>query len=277
MRKHLATPAPVFAPLVALSLALAAAAAAAACGPAAPPAQSPSPGERVLRYAVITVGRPSGEGEVRIAPDGTRRTHFTFNDRGRGPDVRTEPRVDAAGAARAFRATGHAYEKQPVDAKLDEQGGQLVWSSTSERGRAPAGAGFYVASEDSLGTQLVRALLRAPGRRLRLLPAGEAWIEAETPVELDGRHLRQVAIAGLDFAPSLVWLDEDGELFAYPSSWISVIRAGAEPLIPRLVAADNAWRAARAAQLAAKLAHRPPAAGLAFIHARAFDAERRAI
>jgi imidazolonepropionase-like amidohydrolase len=259
------------------SFALAAAAAAiAACGPAAAP-HAPAPGARVLRYAVITVGRPSGEGEVRIEADGTRRTHFMFNDRGRGPDVRTELRVDAAGAPRFFRATGVAYQKQPVDERLDERGGQLAWSSPSDRGQAPAGSGVYVPSEDSLGTSLVRALLAAPDRRLRLLPAGEAWIEADIAVEIDGRKLRQVAIGGLDFAPARVWLDEDGELFAYPSSWISIVREGAAALIPRLLAADRQLSAARSATLAGKLAHRPPAAGLAITHARVFDAERRAI
>jgi imidazolonepropionase-like amidohydrolase len=246
------------------------------CGPA-PEAKAPKQEARVLRYAVITVGRPSGEGEVRIEADGTRRTHFTFNDRGRGPDVRTELRVDAAGVPRSFRATGHAYEKQPIDEKLEERGGQLVWSSPSEHGQAPVGAGLYVPSEDSLGTSLVRALLRAPGQRLKLLPAGEAWIEADTKIELEGRRLRQVAVVGLGFAPSLVWLDEDGELFAYPSSWISIVREGAAALIPRLLAEDQRWYAARSAKLAAQLAHRPPAAGLAITHARVFDAERRAI
>ncbi|HWO25559.1 MAG TPA: amidohydrolase family protein [Kofleriaceae bacterium] len=265
-----------FVPFAAVALALALAA---ACGSSAAPrspAQGPA-GARVLRYEVITVGRPSGSGEVRIEADGTRRTHYTFNDRGRGPDVRTELRVDATGAPRFFRATGHAYEKQPVDERLDEQGGQLAWRSPSEHGQAPAGSGFYVPIEDSLGTSLVRALLRAPGRRLRLLPAGEAWIEGDHMVELPGRRLRQVAVAGLTYAPFLVWLDEEGELFAYPSSWISTIREGAASLIPLLLAAEQTWYAARAADLAKKLAHRPPAAGLAITHARVFDAERRAV
>lgn len=249
---------------------------AAACGPSGAP-RAPSAEARVLRYAVITVGRPSGEGEVRIEADGTYRTRFAFNDRGRGPDVRTELRLDAAGAPRFFRATGHAYEDQPIDERLDERGGQLAWRSPSEQGQAPAGSGFYLASNDQLGTQLARALRRAPGRRLPLLPAGQAWLESDAAIEVDGRRLHHVAIAGVDLAPYLVWLDEDGELFAYVSSWISVIREGAAAMIPRLLAEEQKWRAARAAELAGRLARRPPAAGLAITHARLFDAERRAI
>lgn len=258
--------------------ALAALAIAPSCGPAARAPDAPAPsGPRVLRYEVITVGRPSGDGEVRIEADGTRRTHFTFNDRGRGPDVTTELRVDASGAPRFFRATGHAYEKQPVDEKLEERGGKLAWSSPDERGEAAAGAGFYVAKYDDLGTALVRALRRAPGKRLKLLPAGEAWLEHDAPVTVSGRRLHQVAVAGLGFAPYLMWLDDDGELFGYPSTWISTVREGAAALIPALIAEDQKWLAARAAGLAAKLAHRPPAAGLAITHARLFDAERRVI
>src|SRR5512140_26278 len=92
-----------------LALAPALAAIMSSCGPAAPP-HTPSPtagGARVLKYVVITVGRPSGSGEVRVDADGTRHTHFTFNDRGRGPDVTTEMKVDEHGAPRWFRATGH--------------------------------------------------------------------------------------------------------------------------------------------------------------------------
>lgn len=247
-----------------------------ACTPASSP-RAPVPSAHVLTYAVITAGRPSGTGDVRIEADGTYRTHFTFNDRGRGPDVTTELRVDRAGAPVFFRATGHAYEHQPIDEKLDEQAGQLAWSSTNEHGQAPAGSGVYIPSNDELGIVLVQALLRAPGQRIRLLPGGEAWIEATTEVQLEHRRLRQIAIAGISFAPYLVWIDDSGELFAYASSWVSVIRDGAAALIPNLLAADQKWYADRSARLATQLAHRPPAAGLAITHARVFDSEHRTV
>src|SRR6185436_14533762 len=142
--------------------------------------RAPAHEARVLRYAVITSGRTSGEGEVRIEADGTRRTHFAFNDRGRGPNVSTELRVDAAGAPRYFRATGSAYEKQPIDERLDERDGKLVWSSAGERGEALAGSGFYVAQNNNIGVDLAHAVLRAAGKPVALLPAGEARLEADT-------------------------------------------------------------------------------------------------
>ncbi len=265
----------------ALALALALALAVVACGPARSP-RGPGGDARVLRYAIVTSGRPSGAGELRSAADGTRVSHYTFNDRGRGPDVTAAVVLDEHGAPRWFRATGHAYEKQPIDERVDtdDEGGDLRWKSSAEAGHAPAGAGFFLPTSGTLtqDADLARALLHAPGHHLTLLPAGEARVDDDhvIEVELGGatRRLHQVAIAGLDFTPEPLWLDEDDELFAITSPWISVIRAGAEPLIPRLLAADQAWLAARDARLAATLAHRPPAAGLAITHARVFDGER---
>ena len=231
---------------------------------------------------VMTSGRPSGSGEVRI--DGARRVgHFTFNDRGRGPDVRATLVLDDSGAPRSFTATGHDYLKAPIDERLEEGGSKLAWRSEGERGDAPAGSGWYAPLQSALASDaaLVQSLLRAKDHRVKLLPAGEVWIEDDSRREIDiagtKRRLRRVAIAGFGYQPGLTWLDEHDELFGYVSSWFSIVRAGAEPAIPTLLADDQAWYAARAASLATKLAHRPPAAGLAITHARLYDSERRTV
>ena len=249
------------------------------CGPAAPP-RAPG-GAQSLEFAVITVGRPAGDAELRVEPDGKRVGHFTFNDRGRGPDLRTEVVLDAAGMPRQFHVTGHDYLKAPVDERLDDAGGMLTWQSTSEHGQAPSGSGYYVPMHDSIDAVLVRALLRAPGHRIKLLPAGEAWIDDDTTREIEvagvKRRLRRIAVAGFGFAPDLTWLDENNDQFASVSAWTSIIRRGAESAIPALVADDDAWLAAREAGLAVKLAHRPPGGKLAITHAQLFDSERRAV
>lgn len=253
-----------------------------ACGPAAP-ARAPRSEPQLLKYSFVTVGRLAGGAELRIEADGRRAAHSTFNDRGRGPDINTTLVLDEAGAPRSYRATGHDYLKAPVDERLDESAGMLAWQATSERGQAPAGSGWYIPQADSLATSgpLAQALLRAKDHRVKLLPAGEAWIEDESwrEIEIGGarQRLHRLAIAGFGFAPMLRWYDERGELFGFVSAWASFIRAGAEPAIPTLLADDQAWLAARAARLAGQLAHRPPAAGLAITHARLFDSERRTV
>jgi hypothetical protein len=253
-----------------------------ACGtPAA--SRAPRGGPRLLRYSFITVGRHSGDAELSIEADGRRVGHFTFNDRGRGPDIRATLVLDETGTPRSFRATGHDYWKAPVDERLDDSAGTLTWQATSERGHAPASSGWFVPHDDALTTNaaLAQALIRAKDHRVKLLPAGEAWIEDDSSREIEiagvKQRLRRLAIAGFGFEPGLTWFDERGELFGFVSAWSSMVRAGAESAIPTLLTDDDAWRAARASRLAAQLAHRPPAAGLAITHARLFDSERRTV
>lgn len=242
-----------------------------------------APLSRTARYVMLTVGRPSGGAEQTVAADGTRRSRFWFNDRGRGPDLKTELTLDEHGLPRSVTTQGHDYWKAPVDERAITEGSELRWSSASERGASRAGAGFFVPLSgpfDSLAL-LARALEAAPGQRLPLLPAGEAWLESSRAHQVmvggSARTVRQLALAGLGFAPELFWVDEQGELFASVSSWSSLVVAGAEPLIGELLDMDEAWRKARAAKLAADLAEEVPAAGLAFTNVRLYDSERRRV
>ncbi len=249
----------------------------------AAPVRGHDEGDRVLRYVVRTAGRPSGKAELQIARDGTRHTHFEFNDRGRGPEIDTVARFDAARSLIDLHSTGHAYEKQPVDETLTRAGDRAAWHSSGESGDAPAAAGYYVPLNDPLTAigPMIHAMESAPGRKIALLPAGEAWIEDARPVDVEvgGRrvHLREIAVAGLDYTPQLYWLDDDDEFFASVNAWFAVVREGAEDEVPKLLADDNAWLAARNARLATTLAHHPPAAGLAITHANVFDSERRVL
>src|SRR5262245_13410688 len=93
------------------------AAIASGCGspaPAAPragasPAPAPATAGRTLRYSVITAGRPSGDAEIVIGPDGSRRSHYQINDRGRGPAITTLLILDEDGMVRTARSTGNNY------------------------------------------------------------------------------------------------------------------------------------------------------------------------
>lgn len=261
-------------------------------GPGAPGAEEPaaptastaaSAPAKAIRYSFVTVGRPAGGAELTIAADGTRTSHFAFNDRGRGPDLTATVVVDERGWPVRSHTVGKNYWKAPVEETAAVTQGSMSWTSTSESGSAPADRGFFLPAIGPFdgSAMLVRALDKAPGKRLALLPAGEAWIEDESKLEVlvagDPKTLRRVALAGLGFSPDLMWLDEEGELFAAVSSWSSIIVAGAEPLIPTLLEQDLRWQKERAAKLAAELTQRPPAAGLAITNARVFDSEKKTV
>src|SRR5215831_17706014 len=82
-------------------------------------------------------------------------------------------------APRQYRVTGVNYLKVPVDEQLDDEAGVLRWTSDSDRGGAADGSGWYLALQVGIDpiALLARGLLHAPGHRLKLLPAGEAWID----------------------------------------------------------------------------------------------------
>ncbi len=75
-----------------------------------------------------------------------------------------------------------------------------------------AGKAFYLpmnAPPEFLGV-LARALLKAPNRKLPLLPAGEASIEEAGKAKTDKGELTQYRITGLGFTPQSIWLDHEG-------------------------------------------------------------------
>ena len=117
---------------------------------------------------------------------------------------------------------------------------------------------------------LARALLKAPGHKLLLLPAGEAKIEESGKLKVGEKELVQYRIIGLSFTPQTIWLDRKGDTAASVSSWFSTFQAPLERAIPQLQeaqqAADNVW----SERLARQIAHIPK--GDLLIHnARLFD------
>src|SRR5688572_17152975 len=72
------------------------------------------PAARTLRYSVVTAGRVVGGGETTLEPDGLRRSRYSYNDRGRGPDLTTTLRLDAQGFPVEAHTSGVNYWKAPV-------------------------------------------------------------------------------------------------------------------------------------------------------------------
>jgi imidazolonepropionase-like amidohydrolase len=250
-----------------------------------PPASAPaSTADRTLRFSVVTMDHVAGGSVVTIHARGSRDTTFEFNDRGRGPNQDTHYEVASDGTLARIDIKGVDYFKQPVDEHLRTEGGRRRWNNDSEHGDAPSSdSALYVplAGPPDIFALSARALLAAPSHELPLLPAGRARIEqrSDEVIAVAGKsmHIVRYEIDGFDFEPNPIWLDDEGELFAIANAWTSVVREGWEPTLPKLVAVQRDAAAARLGALAKKLAHVPPDAGLAIVHARLFDVETKRV
>jgi Amidohydrolase family len=159
------------------------------------------------------------------------------------------------------------------------EGDHAHWKSDEEAGdRALTEAAFYlplapVAEFDGL---LVQAALKRGGR-IALLPAGEAHVAKAIEVVIgSGKAKRTVVgytVNGLDLTPMHTWMNADGSWFGSVSDWYSVVPEGWESSIEPLIAKQLELARARDAQNFTSLAQRPPAAGLAYTHARVLDVE----
>jgi imidazolonepropionase-like amidohydrolase len=216
-------------------------------------------GHRAGTETVTTTGR-------------TRTIDFEFNDRGRGPKTHTVMSTDAHSVTTSLKTDGNDYFK----AEVAETFANGAWSNGAEMGSSPNKAFFvsmYGPPEET--AVLARALLAAPGKRMALLPAGEASIRrvGELSVSASGKtqHVVCYEISGLGFTPSPVWLDDRNELFASASSWSSVIADGWDSVISQLLEAQDKWRDEAVARTTARLTHVPAGGGIVITNARLFD------
>ena len=120
-------------------------------------------------------------GSQTVEPAGTDsvRAEYSFNDRGRGDHIVATWKLDAAGVPIEYSGSGNDYMKAAVTETFSLSSGKAKWHNRSEQGeKAVKGESFYVpanAPPEFTGV-LARALLKAPGHTLPLLPAGEAHI-----------------------------------------------------------------------------------------------------
>jgi imidazolonepropionase-like amidohydrolase len=229
-------------------------------------------------YVVELMGNRAGFQTVCVQPDGVRVVHYAFNDRGRGPALTSRLQLNAQGIPVAVTTDGVDYLKGAVGERFSLAAGRASWTNKVEQGSVVTGnePAFYVsqaATHEESGL-LARALRKAPGNRLRLLPQGEAHADELLRHELKGQAGSQTltlhAISGLGFQPVSIWLDADGELFAALDGFSAVYRAGSEAALAELRTVQEAQEGLRRSAQAAAL-RRVPAGAVVIEHARLFD------
>jgi imidazolonepropionase-like amidohydrolase len=222
---------------------------------------------------ILIQGISAGNQTVQTDRAGVTRVEYSYNDRGRGDHIIATWKLDAAGVPTQYEGKGNDYMKAPVEEKFELKNGTAQWKNRSEKGeKSVSGEAFYFpmnAPPEFTGV-LARALLKAPGHKLPLLPAGEAKIEESGKIKVGKTEVTQYRIVGLFFTPQTIWLDQNGDTAANVSSWFSTFQAPLERAIPQLQeaqqAADNAWSERLALQVA-----RVPKGDLLIRNARLFD------
>ncbi len=221
---------------------------------------------------IFIQGNAVGVQTVEVQSDGTVRAEYAYNDRGRGDHIIATWKLDDAGVLSRYDGRGNDYMKAPVEEHFEMDNGRARWKNRSEQGeRTIAGEAFYLPlnGPPEIFAVLARALLKAPNRRLPLLPAGEAAIEQAGKVAAGDHVFTEYRISGLGFSPQTIWLDRDEEA-ASVSSWFSVVPVGAQSAIARLLEAQQKADAAWSERIARALAHTPNGE-LVIRNARLFD------
>jgi hypothetical protein len=230
-----------------------------------------------IRYVFLFGGNRAGAATARAVSDREQVFTFEFNDRGRGPSTTTLTVVDEQGVPVRVEISGHDYWKKAVSETFEKTGGRAVWRNAAETGeRALERPAFYLGLNASPleNEVLARTLLRAPGGRIDLLPAGEMRIEEAGSIRVGekdkARTVHLYTLTGAGFEPAWIWLDEDRRLFAQYDGWTALVREGWESAVPELARTQEAKDSEHRKANAARLSHRP-AGPLAIRGARLFD------
>jgi hypothetical protein len=224
-------------------------------------------------YSMLLVGNLSGQMAVWSEGENLR-VFYQYNDRGRGPKTYETLRLAKDGSLLSLTVEGSEYFKEEVHESFAIEGGVARWKNKTENGSArERGPGFYVSFYGAPIEQayLARAALRNGGH-IALFPSGDA---AAKKVGSDG-DASLYEISGFNFAPSYLWLDSRGELFASFDGWTTHIRADSLSRLPALTKVQTEAINARARDQAVRLAHKP-AGKLLFHDVSVFDSERASI
>lgn len=229
---------------------------------------APATAERTDK--IFIQGNAAGTQTLRTDAGGVVRVEYSYNDRGRGDHIVATWKTDSSGVLTQYEGRGNDYMKAPVEEHFEIKDGRASWKNRSEHGeQAVSGEAFYLpinAPPEIMGV-LARALLKAPGNKLPLLPAGEASIDKAGSINTGAGDWTEYRITGLGFSPQSVWLDRDGNASTV-SSWFSVVPDASE--IQPLRAAQEKTDAAWSENIARALAHHP-AGEIVIRNARVFD------
>ena len=260
--------------LLAAACALVAASAATSQVPADQLMQPPA---EARRFVIVSGAGEHGRAALWQGTDGTINGRESILLRGFVYERDQRMRIGAGGVpervvVRGVDPSGDVAETFAVES------GTARWTTRSDEGSATFdGRSYYVDANGPFITNavLAEALYRAPGRRLSLLPGGEARLvrltEAEVGTGDRARTVTAYAVEGLTLDPQPVWFDAEGNFFGSIGA-LAWLPEGYADARARLEQAQEEALALRSPAIARRFGAMPPGP-VAFTHVRLFDAD----
>jgi imidazolonepropionase-like amidohydrolase len=241
--------------------------------------QLAKPPATAKHYVIQSTGSKHGDSYRWTTPDGTHMARESLLLRGQvfEQDSATRQGKDGMPSSiviRGYTPTGDAGETFRI------ADGKASWKSPIDAGGAPYAAPAFYASQggpiDNTAWFLER-LLAAPGRKLKLLPGGEARAEKLTTLTVGkGAAAQEVtawAVYGVSTQPIPIWADAHDKFFGFVFflSWLPESYAGEHVRLNEAQSTALAAQAPKIYQSQVKV----PAAPVAFTHVQLFDSEAK--
>jgi hypothetical protein len=212
-----------------------------------------------LRYEVVNHGRYAGTTEVVTVAD-TIVVRVRSWDRRREADVTTRYVTDETGTIVSLEVNT-ALRPDPFERFALANGTAQLRTEVDSGTVGVDAPAFYwprIYENTFHAARLAAFLLDQPQQTAVLLPfhaPASAHVVIDTVVAADGgpERVRLVVMDIPDFAPYLVWLDAQDELFASDAAWLTTVRSGAASVLPVLRSLERRVLAERSEAVARRL------------------------
>ncbi len=213
-------------------------------------------------FKVIIGGAEVGHLDVTPNAEGIA-IDYDFKNNGRGPTIKEELAVDAAGIPIQWRVSGTTTFGNQVDETFALNAGRAQWTDATGDGEATiAEPTLYISQFASPYADFVyaRALLNDPDKTMPALPGGELRLSEMETIDVTGSpgaaKVTTYALTGGDLNPDYFILDEAKRFFAYINPGFITIKSGYEAEESRLRELAAKYSADRYKAIQAKVAHR---------------------
>jgi hypothetical protein len=174
----------------------------------------------------------AGQLVTTVEDDQNQNVDFKLEWNNRRVSINEKYQLDERGIPVSISIEGISAFGAPVKESYEWTDGHARWQSRSDEGQTRIEENrLYLTVDGADSDIMVRALLRAPGQELDLLPSGRVRLTEirKASVEKDGesKEVTLYAIAGLNLTPTFIWCDDNGRLFSLSiGGFLKSIREG---------------------------------------------------